>query len=306
MMTSPARPAAGAGPEPDVDFLNPDHHWELFIHATAEARSAYFYRGIAQENQNLINLIGADFSVTIWQDDNAKFLNRVALDWGLQSDHYFGPSGGERATTNVKFVELEWYGGISAQVLDRWTFAIYPRQRTSVSGRTPSLRGDVHSFEMWLEFDDRTPAYDWKLSPRAMISIEYEGQSDQGTNHGGRTSAYLELGVRPVFEVYRLGAGRIPVTLAVPLTLGFSLSEYYESPVTEQDDFFGFFDVGLELEVPIKAYATTDPSHAFVFSLTGELHVLFLGDSAQDLSLAHGAGGDDVEVIAVLGFNVTY
>jgi hypothetical protein len=41
------------------------------------------------------------------------------------------------------------------------------------------------------------------------------------------------------------------VSLAIPMQVGMSVSDYYESPTTGKDNSFGFFKAGLTFSVPL-------------------------------------------------------
>lgn len=286
----------------DVFF---DEGWRLSLEAGAETATEVIYRGLSQENQNAILQPYADFDVTLYRRDQATFLNQVDVVFGMRTSHYWGPSGGDRPTRNSKLVEANWYGGLSARMFERWTLSVYPRQRTQVTGKWPGMpNGDVHSVEVMLEFDDSTPAYDWSLQPYALSSLEYEGQSDAaGALQSGDLSIYLEVGVRPEFELFKIGE-RVPVTLAVPARVGLSIDDYYQDPLTGDDDVFGFFDVGLEVGLPLASIPAGD--HAFVWRLTAGVHFVVLGENAADISHMFGTGDDEFRVVGMLGLSVTY
>ena len=74
------------------------------------------------------------------------------------------------------------------------------------------------------------------------MAIELSGQADGGLGEG----VYVELGVEPGLHLEGT-----PVSLSFPLTVGLSLSDYYEE-APGNDDVFGYVDLGLVASVPLR------------------------------------------------------
>jgi hypothetical protein len=81
------------------------------------------------------------------------------------------------------------------------------------------------------------------------------------------------------------------VTLTVPLKLGLSLKDYYEDPVTGEDNTFGFFSFGLMGLVPLSAH----------FDIHGGLTVYSFGDRLKVVN-----GGDSVEPVGTIGLGFSF
>ena len=73
--------------------------------------------------------------------------------------------------------------------------------------------------------------------------------------------------------------------------------DYYEDPVTGDDEAFGYFDLGLAVNIPL-AFIPEDFGE-WNFSAAG--HFLFLGDSLETLN-----GGDDFKALGVFGVSLSY
>jgi hypothetical protein len=126
------------------------------------------------------------------------------------------------------------------------------------------------------------------VSPSVTLGFELHGQADGGDRRG----TYLELGVSP--EVTLLDAPRYPLTLSVPVTLGMSLTHYYEGPTGSNR--FGFFDVGGAVSVPL-AFMSGRTS----WEVHGGVNVMWLGDNLRLFN-----DGDRVKPVGVFGLSVTY
>jgi hypothetical protein len=116
------------------------------------------------------------------------------------------------------------------------------------------------------------------------------GQADAGSEGG----TYLELGVGPSWA---LAGGK--ATLAVPVKLGVSLSNYYElsDGQTFNDEKFGFFDVGGLITIPL----TGIPSSYGAWNIHGGADVLVFGDMTKAAN-----AGDKSQVVALFGIGVSY
>jgi hypothetical protein len=297
-------PTRFATPSRDIAReLDPEPRWRLNLDAGIDYLSAYHYRGFGRENQNLILQPWTETAVTVFESRTPFVVDYVDLLGGLRSSHQWGPSGGE---SGERWVELQWYGGVEVGVFNRWRLgAAY----VNVESINTSFR-DVHQFDLWLGFDDRDPNHHWSLQPYVLLSVEYEHQSDGGWLSQANaldprfdTGTYLELGVRPQFNLFHLHLDD-PVTLTVPARVGLSISDYYEDR-QGNDRAFGYAQIGLDLGIPLVRIAA-EGNRRFLWQLTTGLHVLYLGNSIRDLGHATGTSTDNFQVIGKVGLSVNY
>ena len=120
-----------------------------------------------------------------------------------------------------------------------------------------------------------------------MLAIELDGQADSGESEG----VYLEVGVEPGLPVMN---GRASV--AFPVTLGFSMSNYYENGDALSSG-FGYLDVGAELTYPLPMM----PAGYGDWELSGGIHLLTLGEFLEFVN-----GGDGTQPLGFFGFNVAF
>ncbi len=308
-MSVPPVPAPHASPAPAQSWtawsgpveIDSENQWSVSLAAGIGTTNTYIYRGIMQENQEKIIQPWMTGTITVFEADDSGILRQVDIDMGFETSHHYGPSG---RVLGEKFYEIDWFGGATFHLFERWTVAIHYNNRENISNAFQ----DIHQANFLITYDDRDAQYSFCLSPYALISIEGEGESDAGGIRipGLSTSkgVYLELGVRPVFDVKQIGPNQM-ITLAVPAAIGLGISDYYED-ATGDDDVFGFFDIGVELDIPMAVLVAADAGRQFNFSLVPTLHVVVLGDTAEALSKTRGGGGDSVEVIGSVGMEVTY
>jgi hypothetical protein len=125
-----------------------------------------------------------------------------------------------------------------------------------------------------------------RFAPYAIFAFELSGQADGGTNEG----TYMELGVAPSWPLGSRG-----VTLGVPVKLGLSLSDYYES--SGEDNKFGYIDGGLLVTIPF----TTEATRFGTWNIHGGVNFLGFGDTTKAAN-----NGDGGQVIGSIGIGMTY
>jgi hypothetical protein len=83
------------------------------------------------------------------------------------------------------------------------------------------------------------------VKPYVIFAFELDtdvatGQADGGANAG----KYLELGISP-------GYAGSKASIAVPIKVGLSAGDYYEHPLTGEDEKFGYFSIAGIVTVPL-------------------------------------------------------
>ena len=190
---------------------------------------AYFFRGIVQERAGLVAQPYMDMTFSLFE--GTEGLNSVTFTIGQWNSLHTGPSGNDGPATNVgAWYESDFYAGFALGV-DNWEFGL-----TYTAYLSPnSAFGTVKEVALSLAVDDSALLGNFALSPHAVMAIELSGQADGGAAEG----VYFELGVEP--EVSLTGT---PVSVSFPVTVGMSLSDYYEG-TSGSDDAFGYVALGL-------------------------------------------------------------
>jgi hypothetical protein len=267
--------AVGGGHAAAQDDPNPG---ALTITAGFDVPSVYFFRGIRQEADPALTMWPyADLGIALASGDGA--VKSVGVNVGLWNSLHTGTSGSDGSTGLLHYEEdfyttlaLGFGGGVTLGT----TYTAY----TSPNG----------IFDTVNELSLRLSKTHW-LSPYGLLAFELddEGQADAGVNKG----TYLELGVAPSWPI---GGG---ATLAVPLKVGTSLSDYYEGPAG--DEAFGFFDIGGLVTVPLGTAGRFGS-----WNLHGGANVLVLGDTTEALNVNADGEINGTQVIGLIGIGVTY
>ena len=241
---------------------------------------AYFFRGIRQERSGAIAQPYMDVTFSLFE--GTEGLNSVAFTIGQWNSLHTGPTGNDGPATNVAaWYESDFYSGFSFGV-DNWDFGLNYTAYLSPNNAFGTVKEVALSFAV----DDSTLLGGFALSPHVLMAIELSGQADGGQSEG----VYLELGVEPGVSLQGT-----PVSLSFPLSVGLSMSNYYEgTPGT--NDAFGYVDLGLlaSTSVPI-------PESYGAWEVSGGVHLMRLGDALTVFN-----DGDEFQAVGIFGLNIGY
>lgn len=262
----------------------------MTLSAGLDVTTQYNFRGIFQEDQGAIvqPWVEAGFSLL---DDGESFVKSVDLYVGMWNSYHDGPSTNNQGGD---WYEADYYIGASFGLPHNFTADVAFVSLTSPDFSTEIFADEI---DVTLAYDDSewavwqdVPLTDFSgLAPYVMFAFETDGGSD-GVDGG----TYMEIGIEPSFTL--LESEDYPVTLAVPMTVGLSLDDYYEFGT--DDETFGFFDVGLVASMPLPCLGDKFGSWETYVGV----HFLFLGNATE----AANSKPDDTEIIGSWGISVSY
>jgi hypothetical protein len=238
--------------------------------------TAYVFRGITQETDPGLTLWPyGDIGLAMYSGDGT--LKSLNVNFGVWNSLHTGSSGLDGPFEKLHYEE-DFYltfstgfgGGFS--LASTWTAYTSPN---AMFGTTQEL-----SFKASKAF--------W-LNPYGLLAFELSGAAD-GNDTG--TGSYLELGVAPTWP---LMDGKASV--AIPVKMGMSITNYYEDPVTGEESTFGFFDVGALATVPLGS----QPGKFGSWNFHAGIDFLFFGDATETFN-----NGDASKVVGLFGIGVTY
>ncbi len=252
-----------------------------------DVTSQYWFRGLAQENQGGIIQPWLDMSITLIDNDDFSFATYIGT-WN--SVHSGNPTDG--------WYEADFYIGGAFEIKSLGVGV----DISYINLYNPDGGGIfTEEIDLGFSYDDSALWGDsgFALNPYATFAFEINGGSDNGTSEG----VYLELGIEPSFTI--IESETQPVDLAIPVALGLSLDDYYEDgQAANDDDLFGFLDIGAVLSTPLPV-----PAEYGSWSLSFGVHVIFLGDTAETIAGPTGfgvTGGDSTEFYAHFGISIEY
>ena len=201
----------------------------------------YNFRGIRQNTEGVSIWPYVDLGFTPFRGDGG--LKTVGVNVG--SWNAFHSQINEDDTTNLdgeatgnKWYESDFYATVA------FGFSKASLGLTYTSYTSPAnLFNHVKELAVKASFDDSAALGRGALKPYALVAFELtdEGQADAGAAKG----TYLELGVAPGYAGTR-------ASLAVPIKIGLSASDYYE--FGGDDETFGYFSIAGIVTVPLGAH----------------------------------------------------
>jgi hypothetical protein len=249
----------------------------LSVSAGADALNTYMFRGIIQDDTELITWPYADLGFSFYEGDGG--LKSVGVNVGTWNSLHTGAAGSDGESGKMWYesdfyasLGLEFGGGVSVGT----TYTAYTSPNSTF--------GTVKEIAFKLAVDDSGALGTAALSPYALVAFELDGQADGGTGEG----TYLELGVAP-------GWAAEAVSLAFPVKVGLSLRDYYE--LDGVDTTFGYASVAGIVTVPL----TGVPASYGAWNVHGGVELQTLGDATTALN-----SGDDSKVIALFGIGLSY
>ena len=281
--TAPAAPASEAKPAEEAKGPNTGR---VSISAGVDWTSAYFFRGIKQETEDLILQPYGELSFKLV--DQAGALTALSLTGGIWNSLHTGPTGSDSVTASDPklWYEFDGYVRLSAVLWeDLTTYALYTAY---VSPN--DLFGTVQEVAFGVTYNDAKLLGPFALNPSFLVAFELDGQADAGAQKG----VYAQIGIAPGYTF--LAESAYPLAVSVPLAVGLSLSDYYEFG-TGSDDTFGYFSGGVTVTVPL-AFIPPDFGKWLV---KGGVTVLYLGDNLKTIN-----DGDEIQVIGTVGLVFTY
>ena len=250
----------------------------ITVAAGTDFVNSYMFRGFRQDDTKIITSPYGDIGLTLYSGDGA--LKSVGV--GTWSSLHPGDAGRDGPSGKLWYqrnfdatLGLGFGGGVSLGT----TYRAYVSPNKMFS--------TVKELALKLAVDD---AYFGKgaVRPYALVAFELDTAPGLGQlDAGARAGRYLELGVAP-------GWTANVVSIAVPVKVGLSLSNYYE--LAGVDHTFGYASVGGIATVPLGR-----TSGLGRWNVHGGVELQSLGETTKALN-----GGDRSKVIGSLGIGFSY
>jgi hypothetical protein len=243
--------------------------------------NAYMFRGIRQEgDEELVMWPYADLGISLFSGDGG--LKSVGLNFGTWNSLHTGSAGTDGASGKLWY-ESDFYAtlglGFGGGVSLGTTYTAYTSPNNSFT--------TVKELAFKLSYDDSSKLGKFSMKPYGLVAFEMDtepgvGQADAGAEAG----TYMELGVAP-------GWAANAVSLAFPVKVGMSLSNYYE--FGGEDNTFGYFSIAGVVTVPLA----TPPSYGS-WNVHAGVEFQMLGDNLEAVN------GDSTKTIVWGGLGFSY
>ena len=208
--------------------------------------NAYMFRGIRQETEGLMIWPYLDVGLTLYEGDGQ--LSSFGINFGTwNSLHARSPTGTDNPRNRKVWYESDFYTtlafGLDNDVSVGITYTAYTSPNDSFTS--------IKEFALKVAWDDQERFGRRALRPYGLIAVEadtsdFVAQADAGLYFG----TYVELGIAPGYSAPNW-------SLSVPFKVGLSLSNYYEHPITLEDDTFGYASLAGIVTVPFTAMPTS-------------------------------------------------
>ena len=232
--------------------------------------SVYFFRGIRQEAE-------PKFTMFAFGDVGIALGPRASVNFGVWNSLHTGTSGTDTPDKKSHYEE-DFYAMLNLSVGHGLTISPFFTSYTSPNDSFGTI--NEFAFEV---------AHASRFAPYGIVAFELSGQADGGSDEG----TYAELGAAPSWPLGAKG-----ITLGIPLKFGFSLGDYYEAD--EEDNGFGFFDIGALFTVPFSSA----PTKFGTWNLHGGVNFLALGDGTKSFNVKDGEAKGS-QVIASIGIGMS-
>jgi len=268
-----AAPAAAQEP-PDP---NPG---SLTLTASMDFLNAYMFRGIRQDDTEVIMWPAADLGIAVYSGDGG--VKSVGVNVGTWNSLHTGAAGSDGPSGKL------WYEGDFYATLGLGLGGGVGVSTTYTAYTSPNnLFSTVKEIAFKLGVDDSVYLGAAALKPYALLARELDtapglGQADAGLNAG----TYLEFGVAP-------GWAGEAASLAFPLKVGLSAGDYYE--LAGADHTFGYFSVAGIATVPLGGTTSFG-----AWNLHGGVEFQALGETTEAIN------GDGHKVIGSIGIGLAY
>jgi hypothetical protein len=201
--------------------------------------TAYFFRGILQERGGFIWQPHGEVDVNLYKEEGAG-LSGVTFfvgSWNsIQSEKTLSRGGG---TGPGNWYESDVYSGFKFSLLDTVEIKPFYYLYTYPNGSFPSIQ----EMDVAVSLFDAQWLGTFALNPSVLMAWEFDN-----TALGTQPGTYAEVDINPNFVIYQ--DDTYPVNLAIPMQVGMSVGNYYESP-SGRDQAFGFYKGGLTFSVPL-------------------------------------------------------
>ena len=275
----PAGAQDAAAPDPNAGAVS--------VTASMDFVSTYMFRGIRQNSTGLAVQPVADVGVS-FLSESTDAVSSVTLNIGTWNSLHSGDTGADAPSGNMWY-EQDFYTTLSIGFGATTVGTTFTAYTSPNAGFTT-----VREIAFRVAFDDAPLSGRAALRPYGIVAFEFLAEPGAGQADGGdEAGTYLELGVAP-----GIAAGRL--SIAFPVRLGMSLSNYYElrGPTGDVigDRRFGYFGLAGIATLPLG-----EPSRFGAFSLRGGFEYQHLGETTQAFN-----GGESDKAIWSFGLAVAY
>ena len=241
----------------------------------------YMFRGIRQNSSGIATWPAVDLGIAAYSGEGA--LKSVGINFGTWNSLHTGDTGQDGPSGKLWY-ESDFYAPLGFGFGGGTSFSTTYTAYTSPNNGFTTVKEIMFK----LGVDDSGKLGKAAVKPYIAIAQEFDtdiarGQADGGDNAG----TYLEIGFAPGYAAKK-------ASIAFPIKVGMSLSDYYE--LAGEDNKFGFFSIAGIVTVPLGG--TTSYG---AWNIHGGVEYQKLGTTTEAFN-----GGEGNQVIGSFGFGFSY
>ncbi len=257
----------------------------------------YYFRGMRQQDRGIILQPWANLSTSLYEGDGA--ISSVSLHAGTWNSVH---SRDQTDSGPDNWYEVDLYGGLTVGLWDKLEVGVGHTTYASPSDAFDTY----HEVAFSLGFDDSEYLGDFALNPQLLWAIETQGTATGASPDGAFVTGspdkgtYMQISAGPEIPLWQ---GDNPVTLSVPLILGLSLDNYYETlntsnPSGEQNPTYGYFQTGMMFGIPLPFV----PAEYGSWQVSAGWQVLALGKTLRKIN----RNQDNQTFLGIGGISLSY
>jgi hypothetical protein len=255
----------------------------LTITGSIDFLNQYMFRGIRQNSTGFATWPAVDLGIAAYSGDGG--LKSVTVNFGTWNSLHSGDTGSDGPSGKLWY-ESDFYATLGFGFGGGSSFS------TTYTAYTSPNSGFTTVKEVMFKYALDDSGYLGKAAIKPYLAIAQEfgtdiatGQADGGANAG----TYMEIGFAPGYAVSK-------ASIAFPIKIGLSLSDYYEDPLTGNDEKFGFFSIAGIVTVPLGGASSFGS-----WNVHGGVEYQKLGTTTEFFN-----GGESNQVIGSFGIGFSY
>jgi hypothetical protein len=268
----------------------------LTLTGSTDFLNQYMFRGIRQNSSGMVFWPAVDLGIATYTGEGA--LKSVGINFGTWNSLHSGDTGSDSEDSGLgcacgkMWYESDFYATLGLGFGGGTSFSTTYTAYTSPNNGFTTVKEVMFK----LALDDSGKLGKGAMKPYFAIAQEFGTEAGVGQADGGENAGtYMEIGISPGYAASK-------ASLAFPVKVGFSLSDYYElntgtatAPVFA-DNKFGFFSIAGIVTIPIGG--TTNFG---AWNVHGGVEYQALGTTTESFN-----GGESNQVIGSFGIGFSY
>jgi hypothetical protein len=265
-----AQDAASADPNPGA----------LTITGSVDFLNQYMFRGIQQNNTGFATWPAFDLGLAAYSGDGG--LKSVSINFGTWNSLHSGNTGSDGPSGKMWY-ESDFYATVGFGFGGGSSFS------TTYTAYTSPNSGFTTVKEVMFKYALDDSGYLGKAAIKPYLAIAQEFGTEPGTGQadgGANAGTYMEIGFAPGYAASK-------ASIAFPIKVGLSLSDYYENPLTGEDSKFGFFSIAGIVTVPLggtTSFGSWNIHGGVEYQALGDTTKFFNGDEGNQVIGSFGLG----------------